>query len=91
MNSLLQEAQRIAMIMDFCAEKSNQEISDFNNIPIDTVKNFKHVWDKFLKEEGNPDEFDNKIKVDKRRSDAHGEDIVDMTIQEASLGTLPVS
>jgi transposase len=57
MNELLHEAQRGAMVMAFRAGRSSQEIADFNNISISTVKGLKLVWDQFLEEGGSPDKF----------------------------------
>ena len=43
--------------MGFRAERTSKQISDFNNIPIDTVRHFKIKWENYLAEGGDPDNF----------------------------------
>ena len=78
MNAPLQEAQRRAMVMGVRARRGPREISDFNFIPLQTVKGFKQVRDSYLEEGGDPDTFDIKRKEHKRRSDAYQEDKVEI-------------
>ena len=50
MNGNLQEAQRGAIVTGLRAGRTNREISDFNNIPYNTVKGFAREYHCFLEE-----------------------------------------
>ena len=78
MNRELQEAQSSAMVIGFRAGRGNKEISDFNAIPLKTVKSFKKVWNSYLANNGDPDKFDVKRKTHKRPSDGYQQDKVDL-------------
>ena len=58
------------------AGRTNREISDFNNIPCNTVKGFAREYHCFLEEGGEDGDFDIKRKQHCRRSDAYGPEIV---------------
>lgn len=81
MNGNFAESQRGAMVCSFRAGKTNSEISAFNNIPYNTVKGFRWVFDQYLEEGGDAKEFDNKRAQHKHRSDAHGDETVDQLQQ----------
>ena len=76
MNGNLQEAQRGAIVTGLRAGRTNREISDFNNIPYNTVKGFAREYHCFLEEGGEDGDFDIKRKQHRRRSDAYGTEIV---------------
>ena len=55
------------------AGRSNKEISEFNNIPMSTVK--KHTNTDFIDAGNSPEDCDITRESQKRRSDAHNHDI----------------
>ena len=57
------------MVCGFCAGKTNIEISNFNNIPHGTVRNFRMVWNKFLEDGGREEDYDVTRAKGKRRSE----------------------
>ena len=69
MNNQQQAAQRGAMVCGFRAGKANIEISNFNNIPHGTVRNFRMVWNKFLENGGWEEDYDVTRAKGKRRSE----------------------
>ena len=76
MNALVQEAQRGAIVTGIRAGKTNREIADFCNIPISTVKDISKAYHLFIEEGGSDEDFDIKRNIHRRRSDAHGPEIV---------------
>jgi hypothetical protein len=77
MNGKLQEAQRGAIDTGIRALRTNREITDFNNISYNTVKNFSREYHSFIEEGGQDEDFDVKRKKHSRRSDAHSMDLVE--------------
>ena len=77
MNNRQQAAQRGAKVYRFRTGKTNIEISNFNNIPHGTVRNFRMVWNKFLEDGGQEEDYDVTRAKGKLCSDAHNVDIVD--------------
>ena len=65
-----------AIVTSLRAGRTNREISDFNNIPYNTVKGFAREYHCFLEEGGDDGDFDIKRKQHRRRSDAYGTEIV---------------
>ncbi len=55
------------------AGHSNQDIAVICNIPKQTVSKVRMVFQAFLDEGGDPDEFDVRIETRTKRSDSHGE------------------
>lgn len=76
MSALIEEAQRGAIVSGVRAGKTNREISEFNNIAISTVKDVAKAYRIFIEEGGKDEDYDIKRKTPRRRSDAHGPEIV---------------
>ena len=66
-----QLARRGAVIVGVRAGRSDKEISEFNKILINTVRNIiRRHYEVFLGKGGNPDDYDINRNAQKRRSDA---------------------
>jgi hypothetical protein len=76
MNRQLQECVRGAIVTGISARRTNREIADFN-ISVNTVKSFSREYHRFIEEGGQDEDFDIKRKQHRRRSDAHGVEIVE--------------
>ena len=76
MHVLVQEAQRGAVICGIRAGKTTREIADFNNIAMGTVKQISKAYRTFIEQGGEDAEYDIKRKTPRRRSEAHGAEIV---------------
>jgi hypothetical protein len=77
MTELEKEAQRGAIVCGLRAGRSNREIADFNNISINTVKHYAREYRTFIEEGGEEALWDIKKKQQKRRSDAHSQELID--------------
>ncbi len=77
MNGQLQECVRGAIVTGIRTRRTNREIAAFNNMTINTVKNFVREYHNFIEEGGEDQEFDIKRKQHKRRSNAHSMEIVE--------------
>jgi hypothetical protein len=73
---------RGAIVTGIRAGRTNREIADFNNISVNTVKSFSREYHRFIEEGGQDEDFDLKRKQHRRRSDAHGVEMV-AKVQEA--------
>ena len=82
MNGNLQEAQRGAIVTGVRAGRTSREIADFNHISYNTVKAYVKEYRDFLDAGGLEDDFDIKRKKHRRRSDAHGDDLVQELVNE---------
>ena len=67
---------RGAIVSGVRAGRTAKEISEFNNIPISTVNKFKKHYTDFIDEGNSPEDYDITRKPHKRRSDAHGNEMV---------------
>jgi hypothetical protein len=77
MNGQLQECVRGAIVTGIRARRTNREIADFNNISVNIVKSFAREYHSFIEDGGQDEDFDIKRKQHRRRSDAHGMEIVE--------------
>jgi hypothetical protein len=77
MSKPLQEIVRGAIVTRIHAGRMNREIADFNNISVNTVKDFAREYHNFIVEGGQDEEFDIKRKLHKSRSDAHSIELME--------------
>ena len=64
------------IVSGVCAGRSNKEISEFNNIPMSTVKKHKKEYMDFIDAGNSPEDYDITRKSHKCHSNAHDHEIV---------------
>ena len=73
-----------AIVTGVRAGRTSREIAQFNNISYNTVKSYVREYRHFLDGGGQEKDFDIKRKKHSRRSDAHGDDMVQAVQEQIS-------
>ena len=76
MSGLTQIINRRAIVSGVSVRKMNKEISDFNNIPMSTVKKHKKDYNNFVNPGNSPEAYDITRKIHQGCSNSHNHDIV---------------